>query len=92
MPWSLKWFLKKGVINNHKNDFKGLSYSVFQDDIDPNNIKVVVGAKNVLDKAEKYRQDIDINFIVKHPKYDSDPLSEKAYYDVAMVKLSKPIV
>ena len=63
----------------------------FKDGVDRDMIRVVVGAQNLLNVFGEIRQEIDIADIRLHPLYDKTLNSQKAYYDVAMIKLAEEI-
>ena len=59
--------------------------------MDRDTIRVVVGVQNLLNVFGEIRQEIDIADVRLHPLYDKTLNSQKAYYDVAMIKLAKEI-
>ena len=59
--------------------------------MDRDTIRVVVGVQNLLNVFGEIRQEIDIADVRLHPLYDKTLNSQKAYYDVAMIKLAEKI-
>ena len=56
-------------------------------DIDKDDVMVILGAQLLSDTKEKHRENRTIKELIIHPEYKKG----KAYFDIAIIKLDRPV-